>query len=476
MDTVNESNNKIKEESFKEYTILLVDDDDSFRKVTRQLLEDRGLRVYDAANGREAAAILGLKPVSLVLSDVRMPEMHGIELLHFVRQKCPKTPVMLMTGFADMIEMKEAYEIGARGFINKPFSVQDLECCLNDILNPAEEINLQNAQKHLRKRTNDYKATDFCRVAIEDFVNGSTIKFPFYVRLSEDKFVKVANRGEDLSKEMIARFKSRGVDYLYLLKNDSKEFLMMNTRMSYEVAVINGVDPARKSKIYANSLKHILKFAADCDFDSDIAEIVRKNVEMVVEVFTKEEDFSIFEQMATKAEDVYSHSIHVCLVATQIAKSLGWTSSQKMFVVTSAALLHDIGLLEIDSNLWKKSHTVMTKEERLEYENHPIRGAAIAKRMKGFPEGLDQIILQHHEFVDGSGFPHSLCRVKTHPIARIICIADAFCHEWDQTISKDVLSNPSRVFTRIDMRKDLFDRDFYHALKLSVMADSKNMS
>lgn len=455
-------------------TILLVDDDDSFRKVTRQVLEDRGLQVFDAANGREAAAILGITPINLILSDVRMPEMHGIELLHFVKSNCPKVPVMLMTGHADMIEMQEAYDIGARGFINKPFSIKDLEVHLNEILEPPEEINIENARKKLMKKAQAYKASDFCRVPLSDFAKGNTIKFPFFVRLSENKFVKVANHAEDLSQNMIKRFEKRGVKYLFLLKNDAKEFLMMNTRMSYEVAVINGVDPARKARIYSNSLKHILKFSSDCEFDSDIAEIVRKNVEMVVEIFTKEDEaFSIFEQMATKAEDVYAHSIHVCLVATQIAKTLGWTSSQKMFVVSAAALLHDIGLMEIDSSLWRKSHTVMTKEERVEYEYHPIRGAAIAKRLKGFPEGMDQIVLQHHEFIDGSGFPNSLCRVKTHPIARIICLADAFCHEWDQVVNNDYKVSPSRVFTRIDMRKDLFDRDFYNALKLSVSVDSK---
>lgn len=212
-------------------TILLVDDDDSFRKVTRQVLEDRGLHVFDAANGREATAILGIAPINLILTDVRMPEMHGIELLHFVKNKCPKVPVMLMTGHTDMIEMKEAYDIGARGFINKPFSIKDLEGHLNEILEPEEEINIENARKRLLKKSQAYKASDFCRVPLEDFANGNVITFPFYVRLSERKFVKVANHGQDLSDAMIKRFRKRGVHFLYLLKNDAKEFLMMNTRI-----------------------------------------------------------------------------------------------------------------------------------------------------------------------------------------------------------------------------------------------------
>src|SRR5690606_19223365 len=116
----------------KQLSILVVDDDDSFRQVTRHTLEARGLKVFDASNGKEAISILGVEAIDLILTDIRMPEMHGIELLHYCRKSFAAIPIVLMTGFNDVIEVHEAYEIGAKGFLNKPFSTEELEKSLTE--------------------------------------------------------------------------------------------------------------------------------------------------------------------------------------------------------------------------------------------------------------------------------------------------------------------------------------------------------
>lgn len=455
-------------------TILLVDDDDSFRKVTRQVLEDRGLRVYDAANGKEAAAILGIANVQLVLSDVRMPVMHGIDLLHYIKTNAPKIPVMLMTGFADTIEIKEAYEIGANGFINKPFTIRDLESTLNEVLKPEEPISIENGRRRQQKLKKQRQMDDFCRLSIDDFSQGSAIKFPIYLRISDEKIIKVANRGEDLSQPMIQRFKAKGISHLLLNKRDCKEYMLLNTKISNDIAQTVGIDSGRKARLYSHSMKQILRLTSDFGFDSEVSVLVRKNIELIVDLFANDEEgFCVFEQLVDHAQDIYAHSIHVCMVSTMIAKAMGWSSSQKLFLVTAAGLFHDIGMQEVDRKLWFKRYSDMTRSERTAYETHPARGAAIVSRLTGFPEGMDQIVLQHHEYADGSGFPNHVGRVNTHPVAKIIGLADEFCHEWHDTVERSERVSPRKILRSLESRRHLFDGEFLLGLKAAINMDLK---
>ncbi|HSP77226.1 MAG TPA: response regulator, partial [Myxococcaceae bacterium] len=78
-------------------SVLLVDDDVAVAKVLGALLTQAGLTVHPASNGQEALSLLGRKPIDVVVSDVRMPGMGGMELLAEVGRSWPDVPVILLT-------------------------------------------------------------------------------------------------------------------------------------------------------------------------------------------------------------------------------------------------------------------------------------------------------------------------------------------------------------------------------------------
>ena len=85
--------------------ILLVEDDDAFRISVARSLNIAGYEVIQAGNGKSAYHMMGNSKYDLVISDIKMPDMNGIELLHRINRSW-KTPVILMTGFNDVIEAK----------------------------------------------------------------------------------------------------------------------------------------------------------------------------------------------------------------------------------------------------------------------------------------------------------------------------------------------------------------------------------
>jgi DNA-binding response OmpR family regulator len=103
------------------HRVLLVEDDPDLRECLRLFLEDSGLRVVEAESGNQAFDALKSEPVDLVLSDVRMPDGDGMQLLQRIRAEVDNPPpTILMTGFADL-ERPRALAAGARDLIRKPF-------------------------------------------------------------------------------------------------------------------------------------------------------------------------------------------------------------------------------------------------------------------------------------------------------------------------------------------------------------------
>src|SRR6267142_353437 len=101
--------------------ILIVDDELSMRQFLTHLLQRDGHAMRVAENGREAMALLRRQPADVVISDVKMPDMGGIDLLRAARELRPELEFIMMTAFANVDTAREAFLLGAFDFIQKPF-------------------------------------------------------------------------------------------------------------------------------------------------------------------------------------------------------------------------------------------------------------------------------------------------------------------------------------------------------------------
>lgn len=114
--------------------ILVVDDEELIRETLGDLLELENYDVTLARDGVEALEIFSHKKIDLVLTDIRMPQMDGIELLKNIKLLRPQTQVLLMTGYAD-VTPSEAMQWGASGLIRKPFDFDTISRSLGRVLN-----------------------------------------------------------------------------------------------------------------------------------------------------------------------------------------------------------------------------------------------------------------------------------------------------------------------------------------------------
>jgi two-component system, NtrC family, response regulator PilR len=114
--------------------VLIVDDELSMREMLAILLKKEGLDVRIAASRAEAARTLGEGPVDLVLTDVKLPDGDGLEILRQVKAAAPATPVVVMTAFGTTEMAVGARKLGAEAYILKPFDVDELRIVVRDAL------------------------------------------------------------------------------------------------------------------------------------------------------------------------------------------------------------------------------------------------------------------------------------------------------------------------------------------------------
>lgn len=137
--------------------ILIVDDEQSYRQLLSLVFEGDGNNIRTAMNGRQALEQLQAEPADVIISDVKMPDMDGIEMLRAVRETLPDVGVILMTAFASVETAREAFKLGADDFIQKPFDVEELKLIVRKTLEKQALIDENRAFKRAQRERGSVK-------------------------------------------------------------------------------------------------------------------------------------------------------------------------------------------------------------------------------------------------------------------------------------------------------------------------------
>jgi two-component system, NtrC family, response regulator HydG len=139
--------------------ILIVDDEESHRIMLRAVLKDEGYGVAEAADGMEAIRAVEKEALDLILMDLRMTSMDGIEALTEIRKISPNVPVLIMTAYASVKTAVEALKAGAFDYLTKPLDIEELKVLIEKAL---ENYHLRTENMALKERLGD--RFDFSRI------------------------------------------------------------------------------------------------------------------------------------------------------------------------------------------------------------------------------------------------------------------------------------------------------------------------
>jgi len=115
-------------------TVLIVDDEDATRSLCHDVVTDSGLRTRTASTTEQALEILDQMPVDILITDLRVPQIGGLELLKRVRSNYPQTAVLVLTQYGTIESAVEATRLGAADYITKPFHIPELRSKLDRMI------------------------------------------------------------------------------------------------------------------------------------------------------------------------------------------------------------------------------------------------------------------------------------------------------------------------------------------------------
>jgi two-component system, NtrC family, response regulator HydG len=181
-----------------QYRVLVVEDDPDIRRILQLFLTERDFTVTTADRASVALDLMAQAPVDLILSDVRMPGMSGIELLHHIKEHDPDVQLVLMTAYSSVKDAVEAIQAGATDYIEKPIDFRRLERILDVVF---ERRRLASENKILQQQLQG-------RVEFQGMVARSQEMleiFSFIERLARYPTTALITGESGTGKELVAR-------------------------------------------------------------------------------------------------------------------------------------------------------------------------------------------------------------------------------------------------------------------------------
>jgi len=241
------------------------------------------------------------------------------------------------------------------------------------------------------------------RVEAGDVLAKSILTFDGRILLKE---------GTKLNRLYINKIRDMGVFYIYVLDNELSDIdVNDNSLVELKRSTMGCVSNVMKNTILIKDRKGAL----------DVIEVIEELIRYIAE--NADINKSLYE-IQTQSNQRYVHCMEVCIRSVFLGRSMKLKKDQ-LKELGIAAILHDIGMTKVSPKVLEKAGNC-TPEEHLLLKEHPQKGYEILKQNMRIPESVLNAVLQHHERVDGRGYPNGLTGDRISKYAKIISVCDMY--------------------------------------------------
>lgn len=394
---------------------------------------------------------------NLIISDYRLPTVSGAEVFKFVNGQMLGIPFIVLSGFDCTNEpgFNGLFHSHVRNAVLvKPASseilVDKIKWCLG-------------AESDILKIYS--KSASCCdeKIAISSdvFLRMNIIPCDVFLKLNDEKFVKVINKKEIFESTLIQKLILKGINMLYVnrseLSNYSESVVTSLTGL-LKIKKLKG-DEIQKSQLNTKAINLLKGNLLKCGFSEPLMEAADEIVELQLQLINSTKEFSDFlekYQIFNKASADYSRIVNYVSVA--ILKELTWDSESTIHRMCFASLLHDVTLPEA---LYKREISLeqikeKSEEEHKNFYHHPEEAAHLAKNFEKVSSGIEQFILEHHELPDGSGFPQKKNYNQIHPLSAVLHLSSVVAE-----LMIELNFEIDSVKTALNEKRTFYSRGFY---------------
>jgi putative nucleotidyltransferase with HDIG domain len=434
--------------------IMVVDDDANLRQLIAEALSSCDYDITEAESGTDAIGMIMDGAYDLVITDMMMPGMSGMELLTQIREVKPETPVLVVTAYPATHLAVTAMKKGAVDFLSKPFDIDNLLFKVNVSLqetaiskcsghySDVEPIQLVNKKEELSLKNYIYESIENASGG-NDQIFQKIVDMAMQVVDGESSALLLYDEGEKLFHPQVIKsddiqgYLDKKLPFLTALffevvekqeaviarSNETGEFLptiicapLMIRGQVFGVLTVK--KDGRGPGVTQNDLQHIQSLTKRASLNLENKVLYESLYGNLIETFK-----SLVSSIQLRDHYTEEHSQRVMNLSLDVAEAMGCDEADRESL-RIAAMLHDIGKIAIpDSVLLKPDR--LTDNEYTIIKNHPTIGETILQAIVIF-ENERNIILHHHERWDGRGYPEGLAGENIPFLARILCVVDSY--------------------------------------------------
>jgi response regulator RpfG family c-di-GMP phosphodiesterase len=450
-----ESNSKMNSEN-----ILIVDSDPATRLMISQVIDPNCHMFQMAENGIQALDLIKKNDFDIVIADVNTSKLSGLDLMVEVQKIKPETDFMIITGYSRDYSYQKVIRAGAKDFIKKPFTLDELN---NKLARIIDERRMEEENKRLLNRQDELNVqlTSMLSVAsdlaseldfdslfpliiskITEIMAAERTSLYILDRNKQELWTKVAEcidkirlpLGEGISGRVAESGELLNITDAWELPYFNREFDKKNNFRTRSVLCvpIKNHGGEKIGVLQVINKKNKTRFDARdemfCKGLSSQVGIALENALLhdELKLSFKSSIQTLSATVDAKHPLTAGHSRRVTEYSLVIAKKMG-VGQKDLDTLNYAAILHDIGKIGIRDEILLKNGP-FTPEERTEMNTHPQKTREILDNFH-FPRALgqvSQIAASHHEKINGKGYPDGLTGDQLPLGAKIIAVADVF--------------------------------------------------
>ncbi len=414
--------------------ILLIDPSQEWLDSASNFLKEKHYKISSVTNGKDGQITLYNEHFFAVILNYDTQNHSALQVLKFIKINLSAQRVILILESNlpidnEEISVDKLIKLGATEVLIKPFAFEVLAETLEGHQTLGDLVSSLPKREGVSEEV-EVKASDdeFVEIKIEEFYSSKAVLFNVFIKLSSGRYVKILHAGDSFQKDRIDKYKKeKNIDCLYFQKPDRRKYIQFTNRLAKKLIKNEAVPSSNK----VNMLKNVSEKFVEETFAVGLKpQVVQQGKEICINVYNmveKQDDlYKVLRDYQDFDPNAFTHAYLVTLFTSSIIKQFDWQSKTTIETTALACMFHDIGKTQLPEAIRDKKRHELNDEELEVYKTHSTLGAGMVDGHIMMNHSVKQIILQHHEYYDGTGFPTGIRGNRIVTLANIVCLANDF--------------------------------------------------
>ena len=431
--------------------LLIIDDEEYILNLSRDILTKSRYTVRTALNGNEGLKLFEKETFDLILTDIKMPKIDGLDVIRHVRVTNKEIPIIVITGHGTLDVAINSLRLGAQGFILKPFTPAELRASIADALEKTRLLSENIRMRALmplfevsKEIIGEVDPEKLLKIIVDFAVKEAKADKVCLALIDEITEKLQVKEHYNLTEGFVSAFDERQGGHIarYILENRRPFVISPDASVPEAFEDFRSMEHIRSGVCVPLAVRSTIIGFFCIGRTVDEQPFTASEVELVSVLSDHSaaaiENARLYEKLersylstivtlsgVVEAKDLYTdkHMKDIAEYSVEIARKLN-LSEKEIENIRKAALLHDLGKVSVPDNILMKEGK-LTEDEMEIIKKHPSTGAKMIEPVEPLKHARE-IIKHHQECYDGSGYPDGLKGREIPLGARIVAVADAF--------------------------------------------------